>query len=68
MKIRTVSIVLITLASLLLAGCGSNGGTSTDKSSATSSKSASPLEGTWRTEPITLDDAEATLREHGLGK
>ena len=68
MKIRTVSIVLIAIASLLLAGCGSNGETSPDRSSASPSKSASPLEGTWRTEPITMSDAEATLRKHGLGK
>ena len=68
MRFRTVSIVLIAIASFLLAGCGSNGETSPDKPSATPSKSASPLEGTWRTEPITLDDAEATLRKHGLGK
>ena len=68
MKIRTVSIVLIALASVLLAGCGSDGGTSPDKPSASPTKAASPLEGTWRTEPITLSDAEATLRKHGLGK
>lgn len=68
MKIRTFSIVLIALASVLLAGCGSNGEKSADKATASPSKAASPLEGTWRTEPITLDDAEATLRKHGLGK
>ena len=67
MKIRTVSI-LIALASVLLAGCGSNGETSPDEPSASPPKAASPLEGTWRTEPISLSDAEATLRKHGLGK
>ncbi len=66
MKIRTVSILLIALAALLLAGCGSDG--DTPAKSASPSKSASPLEGTWQTEPITLDDAEATIRKYGLGK
>ena len=64
MKIRTVSIILIALASLL-AGCGADSEKSAEKSS---SPSAPALEGTWRTEPITLDDAETTLRKHGLGK
>ena len=68
MKIRIVSIVLIALASAFLAGCGSDGGTSPDKPSASQTKTESPLEGTWRTEPISLSDAEATLRKHGLGK
>jgi len=66
MKIRTVSIVVIALASLLLTGCGSNGETSPDEPA--SSASAPALEGTWRTEPISLSDAEATLRKHGLGQ
>ena len=68
MKIRTVSIVLIALASVLLAGCGSNSGTPPDKPSASPTKAASPLEGTWRSEPISPSDAEATLRQHGLKK
>ena len=63
MKMRTVSIVLIVLVSILLTGCGSN-----DEPSASPPDAASPLEGTWRTEPISLSDAEATLRKHGLGK
>ncbi len=68
MKIRTAPAILIALASVLLAGCGSDGGTTSDEPAASPSKAASPLEGTWRTEPITLSDAEATLRKHGLGK
>ena len=68
MKIRTVSIVLVAIASLLLAGCGSNGGTSSDQPTASPSKAASALEGTWRTEPVSPSDAEATLRKHGLKK
>lgn len=66
MKIRTVSVVLITLAWVLLTGCGSDGETSSDEPS--SSPTASALEGTWRTEPISLSDAEATLRKYDLGK
>lgn len=66
MKIRTVSIVLIALASVLLTGCGSDDERSSDEPSA--SPTASALEGTWRTEPISLSDAEATLRKHDLEK
>ena len=68
MKIRTASIVLIALALFSLAGCGSNGETSADDPSASPTQTGSPLEGTWRTEPVSLNDAEATLRRHGLGK
>ena len=28
----------------------------------------SPLEGTWQAGPITLEETEATLRRHGLGR
>ena len=68
MKLRTFSTVLIALASVLVAGCGTNSETSPGESSDSSPKAASALEGTWRTEPISLSDAEATLRKHGLGK
>lgn len=69
MKIRTNSIALIALAALLLAGCGSNSRGSPDEASASpTTKTESALEGTWRTQPISLSDAEATLRKHGLGK
>ena len=60
---------------LLLAGCGSGGGTqaastsaapSTNPTVSPSPESASPLEGTWRAGPISQVFAEATLREHGL--
>lgn len=66
MKMRIVSIILIALASVVLAACGSDGEKSADERS--SAPTASALEGTWRTEPISLTDAEATLRKHGLGK
>lgn len=68
MKFRTVSIVLIAIASVLVAGCGTSSEPSASGSSASPPKAASALEGTWRTEPISLSDAEATLRKHGLGK
>ena len=67
MKVRTLRI-LIALASVLLAGCGSNGETSSDKLTASPTTAASALEGTWRTEPVSPSDAEATLRRHGLKK
>jgi len=66
MNIRP-AIALFALASVLLAGCGSDGGTSRDKPS-TPSASANPLEGSWRTEPVSVSAAEATLRKHGLEK
>jgi hypothetical protein len=61
----------------LLSGCGSDGEPPTtsslepksaDATSTASSDTASRLEGTWRTSPITLREVDATLRRHGLGK
>jgi len=66
--------------SVLLAGCGSDEETITssqDESSPTASvtgsatpspEALSPLEGTWRTGPISPRDAEATLRQFGLAQ
>lgn len=51
---------------MLLAGCGSDDEKS--PSEATPAGSVAALEGTWRTGPVSPADAEATLREHGLGK
>jgi hypothetical protein len=67
---------------MVLVGCGSDEPTpataSPDdraSSSATSeppatseAPAASPLEGTWRAGPITLEETEATIRSHGLGR
>ncbi len=66
--VSVVGIVLIALASVLLAGCGSNGEASPDEPPTPQPTAASSLEGTWRTEPIALRDVEATLRQHGLEK
>ncbi len=69
-------------ASLLLVGCGADDATpaaqapdarastsATSEAPATSEEpAASPLEGTWRTRPISLRDAEATLRRQGFGE
>jgi hypothetical protein len=68
MKVRTLSVVLIAMAAVLVAGCGADGERSPGESSASPPKAGSTLEGTWHTEPISLRDAEATLRKHGLGK
>lgn len=65
MKIRTGSIVLAALASLLLAGCGADSEKALEKSS---SPAVPALEGTWRSEPVSPSDAEAILRKHGLKK
>ena len=68
MKIRINSIALVVLALALLAGCGSGGEASNEASASPTKKTESALEGTWRTQPISLSDAEATLHKHGLGK
>jgi hypothetical protein len=67
-------VVLVAATSMLLVGCDSDDPTRATASphdqastSVTSVAPAeSPLEGTWRTGPISLRDAEATLRRHGL--
>ncbi len=75
---RMFRVVLVGLA-LALAGCGSDDGdeaapaTTTTQSDAaatttTSAAETTPLDGTWRTEPITVDDMAKTLQEQGLGK
>lgn len=61
---------------MLLAGCGSDEGTpttsspepSTTASAAPSNEAASRLEGTWRTNPVSPRDAEATLSRYGLAE
>jgi hypothetical protein len=55
---------------VLAIGCGGDDATDTTTPSPTASSSpdASALEGTWRTDPITLTDMKSTLREAGLGK
>jgi len=63
---------------VLLAGCGSDEGTLSTASPQEPQPSAfatpsppealSELEGSWQTDPVSQRDAEATLRQHGLGK
>jgi len=74
--------VAVAAASMLLVGCGSEGSTpataSSDDAASTSSTSevpttseapaVSPLEGNWRAGPISLEETEATVRRHGLGR
>ena len=71
--------VAVAATSMLLVGCGSDNPTeptakpdeptSSATSSATSeAPAASPLEGTWQAGPLSLEDTEATIRRHGLGK
>ena len=78
----TRQLVAATAISILLVGCGSEdstptpaspgGGASTSATSevpATSHTPAvSPLEGSWKTGPITLKETEATLRRHALDR
>lgn len=63
------------LCFVVLAGCGSDEQTqtgsqqpSTAASPPASPGTASALEGTWRTDPISPGDAEATLQRFGLAK
>ena len=72
----------VATTSMLVVGCGSEGSTpataSPDGGASTSATSgepvpsqtpaASPLEGSWQTGPITLEETEATVRRHGLGR
>jgi hypothetical protein len=59
---------------LSFAGCGSDEAAQTASEPTTTAASprtteaASPLEGTWRTSPISPSDSEATLRRYGLAK
>ena len=62
-RVRAASVGLIGVAAMLLTGCTSD---EPDRSETLSAVSA--LEGTWRTPPISLRDAEDTLRRHGLEK
>ncbi len=76
------AVVAMAATSMLLGGCGAEEASpataSPDDRASTSATSqppaiseapaASPLEGTWSTEPISLRDAEATLRRQGFGK
>jgi hypothetical protein len=76
---RSAAVVLAA-AAVLLVGCGSDDDTSATGSSVdTASPSAtspatseapasSPLEGTWRAGPISLEETEATVRRYGLGR
>jgi hypothetical protein len=73
---KRLVVVLVAAASMLLVGCGSDDPTlapaTPDDRASTSVTSEAPvesaLEGTWRTGPVSVRDAEATLRRHGLGK
>lgn len=70
-----VSVAVIGIA-FLLPGCGSEKAATPPPATAqqssstttTSSEPAAPLEGTWRTAPISPRDVEATLRRFGLAK
>lgn len=73
---RRVTVAAVGI-SVLLAGCGSDEETPTTSSPSTasvtgsatpSSEAVSPLEGTWRTGPISPRDAETTLRQFGLAQ
>lgn len=71
---RLVLLGPLAVTSMLLVGCGSEdpvpaAASPDDRVSASATSEApaeSPLEGTWRTGPISLEDAEATLRRQGF--
>jgi len=74
--------VAVAAASMLMAGCASedsppttalpDGGASSSATSEAPTTSeapaASPLEGSWRAGPVSLEETEATLRRHGLDR
>jgi hypothetical protein len=70
------AVMAAVATSMLLVGCGSDeSGPSTtppedrpSTSTTSETPAASPLEGTWRTGPVSLRDAEATLRRQGLAR
>jgi len=76
------ALVAVAATLMLLVGCGSDDSApataSLDDRASTSATSeppatseapaASPLEGTWRAGPITLEQTEATIRSHGVGR
>lgn len=73
---RGKSVVLVG-AMLILAGCGSSdeetAATAPSEDSNAATTTAAPeettaLEGTWQTDPITVDDMASTLRENGLAE
>jgi|SRR5687768_2390350 len=73
---RRIGVVLIGVA-ITLAGCGSSDEESetadssaeaTPATTTSSPEEATALEGTWRTEPITVAEMTQTLREQGLGE
>jgi hypothetical protein len=55
---------------MLLLGCGSDepSSASASPSETTSAPAASPLEGTWQAGPLSVEQTEATVRRHGLGR
>lgn len=74
--------IAVAATAMLLVSCGSEDPTpstaSPDDAASTSATSEipatseaqaeSPLEGTWRAGPISLEETEATIRRHGLGR
>lgn len=75
MVARTKLWVAVIGIAFALAGCGSEEAATptaptqpSSPASTASPDSESPLDGTWRTDPISPADAEATLRRYGLAK
>ncbi len=73
--------VAVATTSMVLVGCGSDDSTSatetpsdtatpsaTAAAPASEASAASPLEGSWQTGRISLEETEATVRRHGLGR
>lgn len=74
---HTTRITAAALAiSVTLVGCGSDEGSTTSSPAETSTTAsstplrdtASPLEGSWRTNSVSVADGEATLHKYGLSK
>jgi hypothetical protein len=66
--------LFVTAVAIAFAGCGSDDDESEttapagESATTTAAEDASPLEGTWRTEPVTVAEMADTLRETGLGE
>jgi hypothetical protein len=66
---RPVALAAVCLA-VALAGCGSDNGApaSAPASPSPTVEETSPIDGTWKTGPISQEDVEGTLRKYGLAK
>lgn len=75
MKFLVALVAVAALAAAPLSGCGADdpgpASAPADRASTSATSEApagSELEGVWHTAPLSLEDTEATIRRHGLGR